>query len=507
MVLSRLLKNGSGHAVLALLLLFGLCLPAVAAIQGEYFVWTGASPPADPWNPANRRGTRIDANVDFNWSDPGIGGIGEDLFSVRFRGQVYIPTAGDWTFTTATDDGARLYLNGELIINQWIDQGTTEVSATRTLGVGWHDIHMQYYENSGGAVARLDYAGPGVSKQVIPAGSLRAQYGKGLLADYYNGNWGGSQTLAVSRNDDVINYDWSTGSPQPEVNADNFSARWRGKVEAPASGSYTFYVTSDDGPAMWLIGVERFNNLGAPHAPTEYSTTVTLTAGQKYFIDVRFDELTGGALARLEWEGPGISRQVVPEPWLHAILNEAPGDIGLTNNVIGSNLPANTVVGDLSTTDIDNSTGASPAQTHTYALVSGTGDTHNSLFNISGANLRATNANMAVGTYSVRIRTTDNGQIPDNLTYDKVFTITVTDTTPPTAVCKNFTAQLDGSGQATVAAADIDDGSTDNVGITLRQIDDAANKTFSCANLGPNTVTLRVQDAADNFDLRAGSDG
>lgn len=91
---------------LLLLLSFCFSVPALAAIQGEYFVWTGASPPADPWNVENRKGTRIDANVDFNWTNPGIGGIGEDLFSVRWRGQVYIPTAGDWTFYTATDDGA-----------------------------------------------------------------------------------------------------------------------------------------------------------------------------------------------------------------------------------------------------------------------------------------------------------------------------------------------------------------------------------------------------------------
>jgi len=484
------------YVCLSFLLLFSVALPARAAIQGEYFVWTGASPPDDPWNVSNRRGTRIDGNVDFNWADPGIGGIGADLFSVRWRGQVYIPTAGDWTFYTATDDGARLYLNAEPIINQWVDQGVTEVGATRTLAAGWHDIIMEYYENGGGAVAQLSYAGPGVGKQIIPAGALRAVYGKGLLADYYNGNYGGAQTLVVSRNDGTVNFNWPSGSPQPEVNAENFSARWRGKVEAATSGTYTFYVTSDDGPAMWLLGTQRFNQLPVGHAPTTYSTTATLTAGQKYFIEVQFNEFTGGAMCVLEWEGPGVARQVVPERYLHAILNEAPGNIALSNSAIGSNVPAGTAVGTFSTTDIDNSTGASPAQTHTYALVAGTGDTHNGLFSISGAGLRTVNANMAPGTYSIRVRTTDNGQIPNNLTYEKTFTITVNDTTPPVALCRNITVNLSAS---TINPLAIDNGSTDNVGITARTINGAANATYTCATLGANTATLRVIDAAGNF--------
>ena len=118
MTCNRYSTSLSLYVFLAFLLLFSVTFPARAAIQGEYFVWTGASPPADPWNVENRKGTRIDANIDFNWADPGIGGIGVDLFSVRWRGQVYIPTAGDWTFYTYTDDGARLYLDHQQVIAQ-----------------------------------------------------------------------------------------------------------------------------------------------------------------------------------------------------------------------------------------------------------------------------------------------------------------------------------------------------------------------------------------------------
>src|SRR5206468_2445813 len=77
-------------------------------------------------------------------------------------------------------------------------------------------------------------------------------------------------------------------------------------------------------------------------------------------------------------------------------------------------------------------------------------------------------------------------------------TVTVSDTTNPTAVCKNITASLSASGSVTVNAADIDNGSTDNCGVTTRLIDGAASKTFTCANKGSNLVTLTVKDAQGN---------
>ena len=100
------------------------------------------------------------------------------------------------------------------------------------------------------------------------------------------------------------------------------------------------------------------------------------------------------------------------------IFNSAPTDIGLSASSIAENNAANAVVGTLSTTDPD------AGDTHTYTLVSGSGDTDNSLFNISNNSLRV-NTGLdfeTKSTYSIRIRTTDAG----GLSYEKVFTITVT---------------------------------------------------------------------------------
>ena len=75
------------------------------------------------------------------------------------------------------------------------------------------------------------------------------------------------------------------------------------------------------------------------------------------------------------------------------------------------------------------------------------------------------------------------------------FVITVTDDDAPVAVCQDITVQLDDFGMATIVAADVDGGSTDNCGVDSLSID---MDTFDCSNVGDNTVTLTVTDAEGN---------
>jgi hypothetical protein len=75
------------------------------------------------------------------------------------------------------------------------------------------------------------------------------------------------------------------------------------------------------------------------------------------------------------------------------------------------------------------------------------------------------------------------------------FTVTATDQTPPVISTKNITVFLDASGNATITPASIDNGSTDNVGITTYSLDKSA---FDCTTVGANTVNLTVSDAAGN---------
>lgn len=103
--------------------------------------------------------------------------------------------------------------------------------------------------------------------------------------------------------------------------------------------------------------------------------------------------------------------------------NDSPTDIALSSSSVNQSSGVNATVGTLSSTDPD-------SVSFTYSLVAGAGSTNNASFNISGSTLRANDASaLAAGSYSVRIRTTDNL----SATFDKVFSITVVDNIVPSA--------------------------------------------------------------------------
>jgi hypothetical protein len=96
-----------------------------------------------------------------------------------------------------------------------------------------------------------------------------------------------------------------------------------------------------------------------------------------------------------------------------------------------------------------------------------------------------------IGPNTVTLTVTDvNGNTSTCTT-----TVTVEDNIPPTATCQDTTVFLDAAGNATITAADINNGSTDNCGVASVSV---SPSSFTCADLGPNTVTLTVTDVNGN---------
>lgn len=99
--------------------------------------------------------TRNEGMIDYNFEggspDPLIN---SDNFSIRFVKQHYFG-AGMYKFDTLSDDGVRLYLDNVLIIDKWVDQGSTLHSSTLSITEGNHEIKLEYYERGGGANVKL----------------------------------------------------------------------------------------------------------------------------------------------------------------------------------------------------------------------------------------------------------------------------------------------------------------------------------------------------------------
>ncbi len=135
----------------------------------------------------------------------------------------------------------------------------------------------------------------------------------GLKGTYFN-NVTLTGDPVLTRTDGTVDFAWG-GTPDPALPAGNFSVRWTGSVLADYSGTYTFYVTGDDGVRLWVNSqqlVDQWKDQGA----TEYSGTIDLSAGQKYDVKLEYYQSGGGAEARLKWSHASVPKAVIPQDHL-----------------------------------------------------------------------------------------------------------------------------------------------------------------------------------------------
>jgi hypothetical protein len=121
--------------------------------------------------------TRTDAQIDFNWGDPGSPdpAVSEDNFSVRWTGEVEAGYSETYTFYPKTDDGVRLWVGGKLLADSWETvpiypiehDGTIDLIAGST-----YRIVMEYFEATANAIAELRWESPSTPKQIIPQAAL-----------------------------------------------------------------------------------------------------------------------------------------------------------------------------------------------------------------------------------------------------------------------------------------------------------------------------------------------
>ena len=159
------------------------------------------------------------------------------------------------------------------------------------------------------------------NSNLVKATPQVGQSGHGLLAQYFNDTGNGDKltTLALTRIDPTVNFDYGNGSPAAGVQSDNFSVRWTGKILPAATEIYTFYVTSDDGARLYVNG-QKIVDAWYDQAPTEHSGTIALTAGQKADIKLEYYEHTGGAACKFAWSSASVVKQILPTEALFAPL-------------------------------------------------------------------------------------------------------------------------------------------------------------------------------------------
>jgi len=133
--------------------------PIGTGLTGTYYTYTVAAPPsfANAFLPANRKGSRVDARVSFDWGNGNAPmGIG-NIFSVMWTGQYRAAVTGDHFFCTRSDDGVRFTFNGVVRFTNWTNHGAAwDCTAAISLVANTnYPIIIEYFENSGGSIIQF----------------------------------------------------------------------------------------------------------------------------------------------------------------------------------------------------------------------------------------------------------------------------------------------------------------------------------------------------------------
>ena len=129
------------------------------------------------FNPADLRATRTDATVDFNWNTTAFpAGVTttNNYVAIRWLGQVQPQYSETYFFSTKSDDGVKLWVNGQLIIDRWVQQSVSpEWVGSIDLKAGvLYDIKLEYFQYTGNRETHLSWYSDSQVKQIIPANRL-----------------------------------------------------------------------------------------------------------------------------------------------------------------------------------------------------------------------------------------------------------------------------------------------------------------------------------------------
>ncbi len=145
-------------------------------IEVEYFYPSGADVAMETLDKMQPEATGVVPQIVMNVPQKKQ----DDRFALRFTGNVSVPKSGNYAFSIASDDGSRIYLDDQLLINNDGLHGMVEKSQSVQLAAGTHKLVVTYFDNGGGDGLQVTWQGPGFGKQPIPAEALSVSGGETL---------------------------------------------------------------------------------------------------------------------------------------------------------------------------------------------------------------------------------------------------------------------------------------------------------------------------------------
>ena len=152
-------------------------------LQGEYYNGREFAEPALT--------IRSDSIIDFSYSgnDELLPGKLNNNFCVRWTGRIMPRYSELYTFSTMTDDGIRLWVDNNILINNWTDHGGTEDNGTINLDAGkLYDIKIEFFQGGGGGCMQLYWSSASQEKEIIPQNQLYPLAFRGKTFVYTDNN-------------------------------------------------------------------------------------------------------------------------------------------------------------------------------------------------------------------------------------------------------------------------------------------------------------------------------
>ena len=242
-------------------------------------------------------------DINFNW---GYGSPGPtvppDYFSARYQRSMAM-SPGYYEFTIGMDDGARLLIDGEVVLNDWRIGPFRQISVVRYMDGNSHTYVVEYFEDTGQAAVQLSIqpsAPPQPQPAQPPSGSWTIPQNQWLAQFYNNTDLAGGPTYVqyVGRGAYPLDLDWGYGSPAPVVNTDYFSTKFEGVFYFDA-GNYQFNSRADDGVLIYIDNILLIDAWYDGYK--EPSNTFRQLGVGNHTIRVEFYERTGTAFVRVWW--------------------------------------------------------------------------------------------------------------------------------------------------------------------------------------------------------------
>ncbi|NJN95062.1 MAG: SH3 domain-containing protein, partial [Anaerolineales bacterium] len=279
---------------------------------------------------------RNDGNISFNWgAGAPAANVPADNFSARWTRSLYLD-GGTYRFILRVDDGVRLWLDDRLVVDAWYDGAARDVSGTYTLGSGYHNLRVEYYERAGDASIALRWEkiaddnnnNNNNDNDNDNDNDNNNDNDNGNDNDNDNNNWKGEyysdrdlDDREFTRYDERIEFDWEDDAPG-DLPRDDFSVRWSRDYNF-RDGRYRFQARADDGIRVYLDGKRIINEWHGSDGSDLYTVERDLTAGE-YRVVVEYYENDGEAKVRFSWKRIGDLPTPTPTATLTPTLTPTP---------------------------------------------------------------------------------------------------------------------------------------------------------------------------------------